>query len=92
MPEPGARGAGGTGATTISQSERALVEVVLWDAAFRDALATRYVADDPFGVGDVNEDYRSKEYLRIEQVTVGGVAASAEQLQFTPSAPPTEPA
>ena len=65
--------AGGTGAATVSQSERAMVEVVLWDTALRDALATRYVADDPFGVGDINEDYRSKEYLRIEQVTVGCV-------------------
>ncbi|EKM59200.1 uncharacterized protein PHACADRAFT_169675 [Phanerochaete carnosa HHB-10118-sp] len=65
--------AGGTGAATLSQSERALVEIVLWDTALRDALATRYVADDPFGVGDISEDYRSKEYLRVEQVTVGAV-------------------
>lgn len=77
--------AGGTGATTISHSERALVEFVLWDAALRDALATRYVADDPFGVGDANEDYRAKEYLRVEQVTVGAVI-SGRRLGGVPAA------
>ena len=75
--------AGGTGAATISQSERAMVQVDVWDAALRDALATRYVADDPFGVGDISEDYRAKEYLRVQRVTVD-VALSGRRLGGTP--------
>ena len=65
--------AGGTGAATVSQSERAMIQFSTWDTALRDALATRYVADDPFGIGDISDEYRSKEYLRVEQVTVGAV-------------------
>lgn len=66
-----ATAAGGTGAATVSQSERALVDIDVWDAALRDAVATRYVADDPFGVSDVAENYRTKEYLHIDHVSAG---------------------
>lgn len=75
--------AGGTGAATLSQSERAMIQVDVWDAALRDALATRYVADDPFGIGDISEDYRAKEYLRVEQVTVG-IVLSGRRLGGVP--------
>ncbi|KIP10738.1 hypothetical protein PHLGIDRAFT_22173 [Phlebiopsis gigantea 11061_1 CR5-6] len=77
--------AGGTGAATVSQSERAMIQVDAWDTALRDALATRYVADDPFGVGDISEDYRAKEYLRVEQVTIG-IALSGRRSVGTPVA------
>lgn len=63
--------AGGSNASAMSQSERAFLQVKVWDAAFRDALSTRFVADDPFGIGDLSEDYRSQEYLRIDQITAG---------------------
>ncbi|KAI0702885.1 golgi-body localization protein domain-containing protein [Cytidiella melzeri] len=68
-----ATAAGGTGASAMSKSERALIQVVIWDAAVRDALSTRYVADDPFGIGDMSDDFRSQEYLRMEQITAGVV-------------------
>jgi hypothetical protein len=68
-----ATAAGGTGASAMSQSERAFVQVVVWDAAFRDALSTRYVADDPFGISDMSDDYRAQEYLRIDQISAGVV-------------------
>lgn len=75
--------AGGTGAATVSQSERVMIQVDIWDAALRDALATKYVADDPFGVGDISEGYRAKEYLRVEQVTIG-IALSGRRLGGVP--------
>ncbi|KAI0347243.1 hypothetical protein BDW22DRAFT_1322640 [Trametopsis cervina] len=78
-----ATAAGGSSASAMSQSERALVQVAVWDAAFRDALSTRYVADDPFGIGDMSEDYRSQEYLRIDQI-IAGVVLSGRRVNGLP--------
>lgn len=48
----------------------AVSQVSLWDAAFRDALATGLSPDDPYGIGDSSRDHRSKEFLNIKTVTV----------------------
>ncbi|KAH8105900.1 golgi-body localization protein domain-containing protein [Cristinia sonorae] len=52
------------------QSPAAMIQIKTWDIAFRDAIATRLVADDLFGVGDTHHHYRQQEYLNL-----GGIVA-----------------
>ncbi|KAJ3537089.1 hypothetical protein NM688_g6737 [Phlebia brevispora] len=70
-----ATAAGGTTVSALTQTQQALMQVSIWDIALRDALSTRFVADDPYGVGDLSEDYRSQEYLRVEKVVATAVVS-----------------
>ncbi|KAI0336962.1 hypothetical protein BDW22DRAFT_1433703 [Trametopsis cervina] len=63
-----ATAAGGLSASTMSQSERALVQVAVWDAAFRDALSTRYVTclgmnQSMWSIMTIFEEMRKKDVL-----------------------------
>ncbi|KAI0719613.1 golgi-body localization protein domain-containing protein [Cerioporus squamosus] len=62
----------------LHASSRALVQVAIWDIVLRDALATPFAADDPYGVGDSSIHHRSLEFLHIENVDVH-VAVSGER-------------
>ncbi|TCD68203.1 hypothetical protein EIP91_011375 [Steccherinum ochraceum] len=66
--------------TVISeQSPMALIQVKAWDIAFRDALATRLVADDLFGVGDHHHHFRKQEYLNLQSIVADIVLSGHRQ-------------
>ncbi|KAI9001069.1 golgi-body localization protein domain-containing protein [Trametes punicea] len=50
---------------------RALVSVSLWDMVFRDAFATPFAADDPYGTSEGSSQHRSLEFLHVEKAEVG---------------------
>ncbi|KAH9899928.1 golgi-body localization protein domain-containing protein [Cubamyces lactineus] len=47
---------------------RAFVRVSLWDMVVRDAFATPFAADDPYGTSETSTQHRSLEFLHIEQI------------------------
>ncbi|KAI0677563.1 golgi-body localization protein domain-containing protein [Trametes maxima] len=62
--------------TAVQESEsspdadvvRALAQVSLWDIVFRDAFATPFAADDPYGTSETSAQHRSLEFLHIPKV------------------------
>ncbi len=66
------------GISSSAESSRALVQVAIWEIVMRDALATPFAADDPYGVGDSSVHHRSLEFLHIENLNVD-VAVSGER-------------
>ncbi|OBZ70458.1 hypothetical protein A0H81_09966 [Grifola frondosa] len=55
-------------ASSTAPTTRALLQVAFWNIALRDAIATRFAADDPYGVGDSSDHLRSLEYFRIQNI------------------------
>ncbi|KAI0081718.1 hypothetical protein K474DRAFT_1133165 [Panus rudis PR-1116 ss-1] len=45
--------------------------------AVRDTVATPVVADDPYGIGDMNEDHRRKEYFHIDNIVADVILSGA---------------
>lgn len=71
------------GISSSAESSRALIQLAVWDIALRDALATPFAADDPYGVGDSSIHHRSLEFLHIENIDVN-VAISGERPNSVP--------
>ncbi|OSD04190.1 hypothetical protein PYCCODRAFT_1476242 [Trametes coccinea BRFM310] len=47
---------------------RALVQACMWDIVFRDAFATPFAADDPYGTSESSTQHRSLEFLHLEKI------------------------
>ncbi|TBU45037.1 golgi-body localization protein domain-containing protein [Dichomitus squalens] len=52
---------------------RALIQVSLWDIVLRDAFATPFAADDPYGLGDQSVHHRSLEFLHVDNCDIHAV-------------------
>lgn len=60
----------GTTAPAAVPSIRVLMRVAFWDMALRDAIATRYTADDPYSCGEEDVGLASREFLRAKNVDI----------------------
>lgn len=54
---------------------RALIQVSLWDIVVRDAFATPFAADDPYGLDDQSIHHRSLEFLYITTCNIHAVVS-----------------
>nr|VWO95170.1 Uncharacterized protein [Ganoderma boninense] len=52
------------------QVTRALIQVSFWDIVVRDAFATPFAADDPYGLDDQSVHHRSLEFLHIDNCDI----------------------
>lgn len=54
---------------------RALIQVSFWDIVVRDAFATPFAADDPYGLDDQSVHHRSLEFLHIGNCDIHAVVS-----------------
>ncbi|KAI0939194.1 hypothetical protein AcV5_000680 [Taiwanofungus camphoratus] len=60
----------GTTAPAANPSLHVLSQIMLWDIGLRDAVATQFTADDPYCIGDKDDELQSRQFLRIRDVNV----------------------
>ncbi|PCH41098.1 hypothetical protein WOLCODRAFT_89020 [Wolfiporia cocos MD-104 SS10] len=60
----------GTTVPLATPSVRVMFGMALWDIALRDAVATRFAADDPYCLADKDANLVSREFLRIKAAEV----------------------
>ncbi|KAH9938206.1 golgi-body localization protein domain-containing protein [Fomitopsis serialis] len=63
----------GSSPPVATRSTRALVGVNLWDMVVRDAVATKFSADDPYCLAELDAELGTREFLRIRSIDVEGI-------------------
>lgn len=58
-----------------SDNARALIQLSLWQIVLRDAFATPFAADDPYGLDEDSVHHRSLEFLHIGNLDVNAVVS-----------------
>lgn len=71
--EPVMNAVAGNIPTVATRSTRALIGVSIWDMAARDAVATKFSADDPYCLSELDSPSESREFLRIKSVDFEGI-------------------
>lgn len=62
------RAAEESGSSDESDLVRASIQLSLWDIVLRDAFATPFAADDPYGTSESSAQHRSLEFLHVANV------------------------
>ncbi|TFY59683.1 hypothetical protein EVJ58_g5636 [Rhodofomes roseus] len=63
----------GNSPPVATRSTRVLVGVSFWDVVARDAVATKFSADDPYCLAEQDKNLDTREFLRIESIDVEGI-------------------
>ena len=71
--EPVMKAVAGNSPPVATRSTRALIGVSIWDMAGRDAVATKFSADDPYCISEPDPHSDSREFLRIKNIDIEGI-------------------
>ena len=70
--------------SSSTDNTRALIQLSLWQIVCRDAFATPFTADDPYGLDEDSVHHRSLEFLHIANIATNAVI-SGERPDGVPS-------
>ncbi|KAH9951643.1 golgi-body localization protein domain-containing protein [Amylocystis lapponica] len=74
-----------TAVPKVTSNVRALFHVALRDIVLRDAVATRFAADDPYFTADQSGDLKSREFLHIKNIDIEVTLSGHRPLELSHS-------